>query len=162
MAPPGALTAVRAIESPRPRPVRSRPLRFPNDLAALQERARTIVAGLPAITDQAERRKRLEAAAADVLKEWKKYNKKSLPKFALDALVETAEIEWPKIVSTGGLLAVEQTRWVGAGAGIALLAHKGVKVLGKYRKHRNVPRAIKRATPPHTTSRTGATTVRWK
>ena len=39
-----------------------------------------------------------------MIKEWKKY-KKSLPRFALDALVETAELEWPKIVSTGGLLA---------------------------------------------------------
>jgi hypothetical protein len=70
------------------------PRRFKNALVP-------IVAGLPAITDQDERRKRLEAATADVLKEWKKY-KNSLPSFALDALVETAELEWPEIVSTGG------------------------------------------------------------
>jgi hypothetical protein len=109
-----------------------------HDLRRFKNALVTIVAGLPAITDQDEHRKRLEAAAADVLKEWKKY-KKSLPRFALDALVETAELEWPKIVSTGGLLAVEETRWVGTGVGVALLAHKGVKVLGDYREHRNGP-----------------------
>jgi hypothetical protein len=109
-----------------------------HDLRRFKNALVPIVAGLPAITDQDERRKRLEAAAADVLKQWKKY-KKSLPRFALDALVETADVEWPKIVSTGGLLAVEQTRWVGAGLGVALLAHKGVKVLGDYREHRNGP-----------------------
>jgi hypothetical protein len=37
------------------------------------------------------------------------------------------------------LLAVEQRRWVGAGMGVALLAHKGVKVLGDYREHRSGP-----------------------
>jgi hypothetical protein len=109
-----------------------------HDLRRFKNALVPVVAGLPAITVQDERRKRLEAAAADVLKQWKKY-KKSLPRFALDALVETAELEWPKIVSTGGLLAVEQTRWVGAGMGVALLAHKGVKVLGDYREHRNGP-----------------------
>jgi hypothetical protein len=80
----------------------------------------------------------MQPALPTVLKEWTKYQK-SLPRFALDALVETAELEWPKTVSTGGLLAVEQTPWAGARLGFALLAHKCVKVLDDYREHRNGP-----------------------
>jgi hypothetical protein len=96
-----------------------------------------IVASLPPISDVAERRKRLEAAAKDVVQEWEKY-KKSLPKFALDALIETSELNWPEIAATG-LLASQHTWWIGAGLGVGLLTHKGVKVFRDYREHTNGP-----------------------
>ena len=108
-----------------------------HDLRRFKNALIPIVASLPPISDVAERRKRLEAAARDVVQEWEKY-KKSLPKFALDALIETSEVKWPEIAATG-LLASEHTWWIGAGLGVGLLTHKSVKVFKDYREHTNGP-----------------------
>jgi hypothetical protein len=45
-----------------------------------------------------EREKRLKQKAAEVIDEWKKY-KKSLPRFALDALADTTEIKFPELAA---------------------------------------------------------------
>jgi hypothetical protein len=108
-----------------------------HDLRRFKNALIPILASLPPMSDVAERRKRLEAAARDVVQDWEKY-KKSLPKFALDALIETSELKWPEIAATG-LLASQHTWWIGAGLGIGLLTHKGVKVLKDYREHSNGP-----------------------
>jgi hypothetical protein len=109
-----------------------------HDLRRFKNALIPIAASLPPISDVEERRKRLKAAAKEVLHEWDKY-KKSLPKFALTALVDAVELEWPKVVGTGGLLAFEQTWWLGAGLGVALLTSKGAKIVSDFREHVNGP-----------------------
>jgi len=43
-----------------------------------------------------EREKRIRAAAEEVIAEWGKY-RKSLPKFALDAIFDVTELKWPDL-----------------------------------------------------------------
>lgn len=108
-----------------------------HDLRRFKNALVPIAATLPSITDPAERRKRLEAAATDALKAWKKY-KKSLPTFARAALIEATELKWPE-VAAASLFASEHTWWLGAGLGIALLTHKGAKIVGDYREQLDSP-----------------------
>lgn len=108
-----------------------------HDLRRFKSALVPVAASLPAITDSSERRKRLEATANDVLKEWKKY-KKSLPRFAREALIEATELKWPEVASLG-FFASEHTWWIGAGLGIALLTHKGATIVRKFQDQANSP-----------------------
>ena len=86
-----------------------------------------------------EREKRLKQAAAEAIAEWEKY-KKSLPKFALDAICESTENKWPDVINSfflGGGTALGLG--VGAGLGIALVSYAGVKVLRKYKERTDSP-----------------------
>jgi hypothetical protein len=67
--------------------------------------------------------------------------KKSLPRFALDALNEASEIKFPNIAS--GLLTVETMRLLGIGAGaglaILLLTWRGMGVWRKFTQASSSP-----------------------
>jgi hypothetical protein len=108
-----------------------------HDLRRFKNALVPVAASLPPITDDSERRKRLEAAAAEILNEWTKY-RKSLPRFALDALGEATELKWPEIAAAG-FLASPHTWWIGAGLGVGLLTHKGTKVFRQFRDQANSP-----------------------
>lgn len=108
-----------------------------HDLRRFKNALVPIVASLPRMTDDGERQRRLEAAANEVLAEWSRY-RKSLPQFALDAIVEVTDLKWPEF-ATAGLLLSPHTWWAGAGLGIGLLTHKGAKVFQKFREKTNSP-----------------------
>lgn len=106
--------------------------RFKNALAPL-------AAQIPPMTNQKERKDRLRAAAADVVTEWGKY-KKSLPRLALDAISDTANIKWPELASPT-VLGVGSVLSIGAGAGIGvfLVSYSGFKIWRRYREQAASP-----------------------
>lgn len=102
------------------------------DLRRFKNALVPIAASIPPISDPEERRKRLSYAAREVVAEWNKY-KKSLPRFALEAIFDSAEIKWPD-VSTSLALGASGAYGIatGAGLGIALISYAGFKVWRKY------------------------------
>ena len=86
-----------------------------------------------------ERERRLQSAAREVVDEWMKY-KKSLPGFALEAIIDTADIKFPEI-GTSAINAAATVVQLGAAAGlsVALLSYTGLKVFRKYREQSKSP-----------------------
>jgi hypothetical protein len=108
-----------------------------HDLRRFKNALVPFAATLPSITDPKERQVRLDAVANDVISEWNKY-RKSLPKFALNALVDAVELKWPDI-ATAGLFVSPHTWPIGAGLGLAILMHKGAKVVRNFGDQTNGP-----------------------
>lgn len=106
------------------------------DLRRFKDELLPLAASIPAIKNQAERDRRLKAAADDVVEKWKKY-KRSLPQFALDALSEAFQLKWPDFLVGGSTYAV----YGGAGLGIVLLSYAGIKIFRKYKEGVSSPYA---------------------
>lgn len=119
------------------------------DLRRFKNAILPIAAEIPPIRDAGEREKRLRDAAKQVADEWAKY-RKSLPRFAADAILDASELKWPEIaqflgggggaahlahlgLATGGLASA------GLGLGIALLSFGGIKVWRKYKENSASP-----------------------
>lgn len=68
------------------------------DLRAFKTKILPIAESIPEIQNEDEREKKLRAKTAEVIEEWKKY-KKSMPRFALDALVDSTEIKFPEFAT---------------------------------------------------------------
>jgi len=108
------------------------------DLRRFKDALIPFASRIPPIRDSEERKKRLKDAAAEVAKEWEKY-KKSLPKFALEALLDLKDIKWPEIASSlaaGGSIAGFSA---GAGLGIGVVSYAGVKIWRKYKERTDSP-----------------------
>src|SRR5216684_1609008 len=110
------------------------------DLRRFKNELMPLAASIPEIKDPKERDKRLKAAANEVVGTWKKY-KKSLPRFALEALVGASEIKWPEVASslifTGSAFKIGG----GAGLGLFLVSYAGLKIFRKYRENVSSPYA---------------------
>lgn len=109
------------------------------DLRRFKNALLPIAATIPPIRDAEERKKRLKDAAAEVIEEWEKY-KKSLPKFAVEAILDTTEIKWPEVANS--LAIGGGTAWgfgTGSGLGIALVSYAGLKVWRKYKERVSSP-----------------------
>lgn len=107
--------------------------RFKNELIPLASTLR-------AIKDSREREQRMKAAANEVVENWKKY-KKSLPKFALDALVDAGEV---KVSDVALNLILGGGAWHaagGAGLAIFLVSYAGLRIWRKYKKESSSPYA---------------------
>lgn len=108
------------------------------DLRSFKAEISQIAETLPEIVDVEEKRKRLREKAAEVIDKWKKY-KQSLPKFALDAIIDTTDIKFPDfaaaIIAGGTGLALAS----GGGLAIGILVWKGAMVFRKYRKEASSP-----------------------
>lgn len=110
-----------------------------NDLRDFKNALLPIVATIPDIADEAERKQRLEAAAEEVRKQWSKY-RRSLPRFAIDALVEAGDFKFPEIASsfiTGAT--TFPLLGTGVGIGVALTVYGVAKVIRKYRENTKSP-----------------------
>ena len=108
-----------------------------HDLRQFKNALVPLAATLPSITDSKERQRRLDSLAHDVLKEWDEY-RKSLPKFALDALITTTDLTWPGLTSSSVLL--QPHIWpTGAALGVGILTYKGTKIIADYREHSSGP-----------------------
>ena len=108
------------------------------DLRAFKTALVPIAESIPEILDRSEREKKLKEKAVEVIDEWRKY-KKSLSKFALEALLETSEVKFPEfaaaVLAGGTGLALAS----GAGLAIGLLTWKGLGIWRKYKDHRDNP-----------------------
>jgi uncharacterized protein YjiS (DUF1127 family) len=104
------------------------------DLRRFKDALLPIAQSVPVMADVAKRDERLREAAAQAISEWEKY-RRSLPRFALDALTDATDVRLPDIASSvlsSSATAVE----LGLGAGIAvfLLTHAGFRIWRKYRE----------------------------
>jgi hypothetical protein len=97
-----------------------------------------IAASIPTIRDSKEREQRLRAAAADVIAEWEKY-KKSVPRFALEAVFGAGEVKWPELASAGVGGGITWHVAGAAGFGIAAVSYAGLKVWQGYKKENVEP-----------------------
>src|SRR5204862_8035521 len=84
------------------------------------------------------RDKRFRDAAAEIIEEWGKY-KKSLPRFALDGLVDATEVKFPEIASSMIAGATGTRLGVGAGLAIGLITYCGVKIWRPYKERSSSP-----------------------
>ena len=93
---------------------------------------------LPDIPNVEDRQERFEEKALEVVDSWQEY-KKSLPRFALDALIDTTDIQMPAIASSllGGATALGLT--LGTGAAIGLMTCSGLKIWRKYQEAKSSP-----------------------
>lgn len=111
------------------------------DLRRFKSELFPLAASIPNIKDPKEREQRLKAAANEVVEKWGKY-KKSLPRFALEALVDASEVKWPDVANSlilGGSSAL--TIGSGIGLGIFLVSYAGLKIWRKYREASSSPYA---------------------
>jgi hypothetical protein len=111
------------------------------DLRKFKDELIPIAASIPTIKEPKERAQRLKAAADEVSEKWNKY-RKSLPRFALEALVDATEVKWPDVANSlilGGSSAVMIGS--GIGLGIFLVSYSGVKIWRKYKEVSSSPYA---------------------
>jgi hypothetical protein len=109
------------------------------DLRKFKNALTPIAASIPPIKDPVERQRRLKAAAGEIMTEWEKY-KKSLPKFAVEAIFDSTEVKWPDVASSIALGST--TAWgvgAGFGLGITLVSYAGVKIWRKYKERASSP-----------------------
>jgi hypothetical protein len=110
-----------------------------NDLRRFKTALVPIAETIPDILDPIEREKKLKEKSEDVISEWNKY-KKSLPKFALDALVDVSNIKVPEVVSSIMLGATTAfTLATGVGLAVAFVTYSGYRAIRKYRENMNQP-----------------------
>lgn len=109
------------------------------DLRKFKDTLIPIASSIPEIHDPKEREKRLKEKAKEVIDSWEKY-KKSLPRFALDALVSSANIKSPELVTsivagaTSGIMLAS-----GIGLAIGLLAYSGFGIWRVYKDKTSSP-----------------------
>jgi hypothetical protein len=93
---------------------------------------------IPDIANPEERRKRLIQGAALIINEWTKY-KKSLPRFAIDALVDSYEIKFPELAAGVMMGGAGWHLASGAGLAIGLLTWKGLGIWRKFKERTSNP-----------------------
>lgn len=104
------------------------------DLRRFKERLLPLAATIPSIHSHEEREKRLKLAAEEVIEEWQSY-KKTLPRFFIEALIDTQDIKAPEL-STGLLGAVSSiSGGLAAGIGVFLVTYSGLKIWRKYKEN---------------------------
>lgn len=109
------------------------------DLRSFKQALAPIAATIPQISDPEERTKRFRAAALEVVDAWEAH-KKSLPRFALDAIVNATKVRPPDVIS-GVLMGASSTVALGVGTGlmVGFLAYAGVSIFRDYRTAKNSP-----------------------
>jgi hypothetical protein len=108
------------------------------DLRAFKAALVPLAETIPDILDAGEREKKLKWKAAEVIEEWRKY-KKSLPRFALDALLDSTEVKFPEFAAA--IIAGGTGLELGSGSGLAigLLTWKGLGIWRKFKEHTSSP-----------------------
>lgn len=104
-----------------------------HDLRRFKKGLREITASIPTIADPDERRRRLVAAAGEVADQWASY-RKSLPKFAIDALLSASKWKPPEMLmaALGGATSVA-TLAAGSGLLIGIGIYTGIGIWHEYR-----------------------------
>jgi len=108
------------------------------DLRRFKNALIPIAKSIPAIENLDARDKRLKDASAEVIHEWEKY-KKSLPRFALDAIFDATEVKFPEIASSIIAGASGTRLGIGSGLAIGLLTYSGIKIWRRFREQSTSP-----------------------
>jgi len=109
------------------------------DIRRFKSEILKIASTIPDISDAGERDKRLKQAAGEVVSQWEKY-RRSLPRFAMDALVQSTKWKPPEIVTV--LLAGATSSFVlasGAGVLIGLGIYAGFSIWRGYKEKTSSP-----------------------
>lgn len=104
------------------------------DLRAFKNALVPIAESIPEILDKTEREKKLKQKAEEVIQQWSSY-RKSLPRFAVDALVESTEVKIPDVAA--GVIAGATTGLAlasGVGLAIGLLTWQGLRIWRKFKE----------------------------
>jgi hypothetical protein len=88
------------------------------DLRSFKTEILKIAATIPDIADPVEREKRLKQAAGEVLSQWGRY-RKSLPRFAIDALLSASAWKPPELL-TAALAGASSSVMLASGAGLLI------------------------------------------
>jgi hypothetical protein len=112
------------------------------DLLTFKARISAMASSIPEIADEAQRRKRFEDAAKQIQDEWQKY-RKSLPKFALEAILSVADYKTPEIAMSA-LAGATSTVAVSLGGGliVGLGIFAGVRAWQAYKEKASSPYAF--------------------
>ena len=109
------------------------------DLRAFKTALIPIAKSLPDVLDPTERERRLREKAKEVIDLWMAY-RKSLPRFAVDAIVESTELTVPDVASAmivgGGTSVALASGW---GLALGLLTWKGVGIYRKFQERASDP-----------------------
>jgi hypothetical protein len=108
------------------------------DLSAFKKRLDDELRAARPIPNPKERKNRLEAAAHDIVDEWEKH-RKTLPKYALEALVPLPDTKLS--IATGIIAGATSITVLSAGVGLAigLAAYAGVNTWQRYQESQNHP-----------------------
>jgi hypothetical protein len=109
------------------------------DLRRFKQAVAPIAAEIPDIVDATERKMRLEAATDEIRTEWDAY-RRSLPRFAAEALLDASDVKMPEIL--GSMLSGSTSAWhfgVGAGLAITFLSYSAVNISRRYIERRRSP-----------------------
>jgi hypothetical protein len=109
-----------------------------HDLRRFKDAILPIAQSIPDIPNQAARERRLEDAAAEINNEWKRY-KKSLPRFAADAIFDASEAKLPAGASAALGAAVYLPFGLVAGLAVGFTAYAGWKMWRKFREDLDSP-----------------------
>lgn len=108
------------------------------DLRRFKEAILPIAQRIPDIPDLRERRRRLKESAAEINGEWKQY-KKSLPRFAAEAIFDATEAKLPAAASTVLGAATFLPFGVVAGIAVGFTSYAGWRMWQKYQKNNDSP-----------------------
>jgi hypothetical protein len=114
-------------------------LREGQDLHTFKQKAAEFAAMVPSIPNPKERKQRLEELAETIRVDWQR-QKRSMPRFALDALFEAADVNLPSCLPLlVASASSELSTFAFGGLVLAMITHKAAKVFGTYRSHANTP-----------------------
>ena len=109
------------------------------DLRKFKDAIVPIAQRIPDIRNPEEREKRLKQASDEVIDEWHNY-KKSLPRFALDALMDVSKIKPPEVISGIAATATSSLAFgVGIGLTIGFVTYSGYRIYKKYKEQESGP-----------------------
>jgi hypothetical protein len=109
------------------------------DLRQFKSALTSIAETIPPMSNQRERQERLEHATELVLAEWRRH-KRSLPKVAIETILNATEMKFPDLGAMALTGAVTEVQ-LGAAAGLSvvLLTYAGLKVWRKYKERAQSP-----------------------
>ena len=98
------------------------------DLRRFKNAVLSIAATIPNMNNPDERERRLKAAAAEIVNEWAKY-RRSLPRFAAEAISDATNVKVPDLAISAitGAAGSYLSLGVGAGLAVSLLTLAGLK-----------------------------------
>jgi hypothetical protein len=108
------------------------------DLRRFKDAILPIAQRIPDISDLRERKRRLKESAAEINNEWKKY-KKSLPRFAAEAIFDATEAKLPAAVSAALGAVTYLPLGVAAGIAVGFSSYAGWRMWQKYKKSTDSP-----------------------
>jgi hypothetical protein len=111
------------------------------DLRRFKDALVPFASSIPSIKNLEERRKRLKEVAGRVVREWETY-RKSLPRFAVDAIFESSEVKWPDLANSlvlGAGAGTLSTMGAGVGLGVTLVSYAGLKIWRTYKERASSP-----------------------